>query len=150
MSKSVIKRTAIQEWVRWQMMTAAFFLGNGGFYSMFWPYYTFSFSSMFPRLGPVIQYGPAKSDLFPLAPFPAITGTSIPLCGVIALIAGVVIFCIESDQVPGMEGMHENNAVKIVLYLLIGLVCINEFTCVSPSLFCIFASICLMIDSSVN
>ncbi|KAI8917318.1 hypothetical protein BC831DRAFT_438618 [Entophlyctis helioformis] len=117
------KRTALHEWTRWQAITAAVFLINGGLYSFIFPYST----------GNIFKV-PLKSITLPL---------SYP--GVVATIAGPLILLIENDIGP--FAMLDNRALKILMYLPLGIFTSLQLTLVQPGVFLIVIALLLMVDA---
>jgi hypothetical protein len=129
-------------------------LVDGGIYSFKYPYATFSISkSANVFFGPKVIYGPTNATgEFPFAPVVAVSGPTIPLVSIVALIGAVICFVLESD-LPLFSGvipasLHErHSSFKAVLYGLLGLYTINQFTIVQPATFLIVASIFLFYDA---
>ncbi|KAJ3317455.1 hypothetical protein HDV06_001542 [Boothiomyces sp. JEL0866] len=150
-----IQRSAIQEWVKWQIITASVFLVDGGIYCLFpgkdYPTFTeiFGAPNVFPDLGPIVQYGPSnQSGEFFLAPPDPIFGPSLPLVGFVALFAAVLCFAIESDFIPAMASIHEmSNGLRIIMYAVFGVICINQLTLIQPALYLLVAAGMLIWDS---
>lgn len=150
MSKKPVKweRNAIQEWVKWLVLTAGVFLIDGGIFTLKFPYGTFPFSDAISGyLGPVIAFGPtnATGD-FRLAPVVAVTGPTIPLIGILAIIGALLCILIESDYIEAASAIHKNNLTKASFYGFLGLMAINQLTCVQPATGLLIASSLLVFD----
>lgn len=150
----MIVSSSLQEWVKWQVITAAILLINGGIYCLLYPYGTFPFSdSIQIYLGPNHSRGPTNSTengKYFLAPVTAERGPTIPVIGFIALAAAIFCLALESDFFPVLAPLHQSNLTKAAIYATIGIVCINQILCVQPSVFILFSAILLLYDQHMK
>ena len=119
-----MKRTAIQEWVKWQLITAAVFLINGSVYAFKFPYPTLKIFTANPI-------------------FISIAG--IPLAAIIGLLTAIFILVVETDWV-------ENPIVQMawpraLLYFAAGLGSLLTLTNAQPASFLIFSALCIGYDA---
>jgi hypothetical protein len=132
------ERNAIEEWVRWQVITAGVFFIDGGVYTLKYPYQTFPFLPS-PTIGPVRVFGPANSTQFPFAANIPPSGRTLPIAGLLAMALAPILILLELDYLCKLP-----NGAKMVLYFVCGVITISQLTCVHPGTFLIFASICLL------
>lgn len=144
----IVKRTAIQEWVKYQAMTASLLLVNGSILSFIYPYGTFPFSaklSVYMNRN-LLPFGPSnQTGEFPLAPPNAITGHSLPLLSFIALICAVFCFVLECLDIGNSlaQVSLRHYQIKALFYGLVGLYVMNQFTLIPPATFLFFSSVFL-------
>lgn len=129
-------------------------LVDGGAYSFKYPYASFPSisSSANIYLGRKVIYGPTNATgEFPFAPVVAVSGPTIPLISIVALIGAVICFVLESDlfSILVPNSLHERHTgFKAVFYGLLGLYTIHQFTIIQPATFLIIAAICLLYDAA--
>jgi hypothetical protein len=142
-----MQRTGIEEWVKWQVITASVFLINGGVYSLKYPYQTWPAPFQLPMLGPRATFGPtnATGEFF-LAPVVAVTGPTFPISGIVAMAAAPVLLLLESDILFCTK--YVPNVIKVVLYLAVGVSTSGQLTCVQPALFLIISSSLLIYSAT--
>ncbi|KAL2911726.1 hypothetical protein HK105_208783 [Polyrhizophydium stewartii] len=118
-----IKRTALHEWIRWQAITAAVFLLNGGIYSFIFPYETTNIIKM---------------------KMPALFNP-LPIPGIVAIVAAVLILLIEYEV--SLFASFNNQLFKSILYLPLGIFTALQLTLVQPGVFLVMIAIELVVDS---
>eukprot|EP00842_Homolaphlyctis_polyrhiza_P000855 jgi/Hompol1/1770/HPOL_001938-RA len=123
-SASDIHRSALHEWTRWQAITAAIFLFNGGVYSFKYSYETTRIIGD-TRITPLFS----------------------PICipGIVAIAASFLILLLENDV--GVFSLLDNHATKMVLYLLVGVFSGLQLTLTQPAVFLIVITIELAVDA---
>lgn len=118
---------------------------NGGLYTLKYPYATFAFSTVLPSFGSIREFGPTNATgAFPLAPLVAVSGQTLPLAGLVAILGSFICASIESDYISALHWIHSYVRTKAVIYATIGLISINQLSCVEPSTFLLFSSLLLI------
>lgn len=145
-----INRTAVQEWVKWQVLTAGIFLINGSAFTFKYPYGTFPWSDQISfYLGPTIAYGPSNTTegaRYFLGPATPVFGPTLPLVGIVAMAGAVLCLILESDLFSCLASVHKHSLLKALFYLPLGLYTINQFTCIQPATFLIISGLLLIYD----
>lgn len=158
LSFRMVERNALQEWVKWQVITAGIckvfsnlVAIDGGAFTLKYPYETykqpFGIESVpfLPYFGPVARFGRVPSAEHPFAsPVPA-SGKTIPAAGLIGMIVVPLIALLEADVIGGI--MVVPDFFKGLLYAAIGVLISTQLTMVQPGIFMIFAGICLLYNS---
>ncbi|EGF78460.1 hypothetical protein BATDEDRAFT_90395 [Batrachochytrium dendrobatidis JAM81] len=111
------KRSALQEWIHWQSITAAIFLINGGLYSFGFQYET---TRIFGLQLPFLYI-----------PF------SIP--GIVSVIGGVLVLLIECHV--SFFALLDFHIAKILLFMPLGLFALLQLTLVQPACLFVFISL---------
>lgn len=145
------QRDAVQEWVKWQIITAGIFCLNGGAYSIIFPYYSklpLPGATSLPNFGPTVVFGVPPSPEFPLASPILATGPTLPLAGLLMLVAGPILALFEADIISGIMSIPD--FFKGLLYIGLGSVIATQLSGIQPGFFFVFAGLCLLYNSMAS